>query len=495
MKKLFGTDGMRGEAGRFPLDAQTIQTTGRSLARQLGARAGGERAPRIVVGRDTRESGEWIERAFMDGARAGGAVCESAGVITTPGVAFLTRALPAEAGVVISASHNPYQDNGIKIFVPTGRKLDDATERLIEADIRQARAGSDESHAPERLEVSSQKVEVDDKVDDKAALRTKDAKPQGTRDAEQRAVVLQARYLDYLAGEVAAGLRLDGLRLVVDCANGAASHLAPALFTRLGAQVSAVNNAPDGQNINHECGSLYVERLRDKVLAEQADLAVAFDGDADRALFLDARGRVVDGDATLWVMAKSFQGRGELPGERVVATVMSNIGLELALKSRGIEMLRTDVGDKYVLEELLRTGAALGGEQSGHIIFPRASLAGDGMMTTLFLLRAMRETNASLEQLADGFTRYPQVLVNVRVGEKRPFQEVAEIAAEARQAENSLAGNGRLLLRYSGTEPLARIMIEGQHQVEIERLAQNLAIVIERALGHGNGNGRENFTR
>jgi phosphoglucosamine mutase len=468
MKKLFGTDGMRGEAGRFPLDAQTVRTTGRSLARHLAERAGdGGRAPLIIVGRDTRESGDWIERAFTDGARAAGAVCHSAEVITTPGVAFLTRTLPADAGVVLSASHNPYQDNGIKIFVPNGRKLDDATERLIEADIHQARdeGAGDVSHAPESSdEVSPRRAEADE-------------------DAGRRAASLRARYLDYLSEEVAAGLRLDGLRLVVDCANGAASQLAPALFARLGAQVSAVNHTPDGRNINRECGSLYVEQLRDKVVAENADLAVAFDGDADRALFLDARGQVVDGDATLWVMAKSFQARDELAGASVVATVMSNIGLELALKSRGIEMLRADVGDKYVLEELLRTGATLGGEQSGHIIFPRVSLAGDGMITTLFLLRAMREAGASLEQLSEGFTRYPQVLVNVRVGEKRPFQEVEEIDAEVRRTETALAGEGRLLLRYSGTEPLARVMIEGRSQDEIERLAKNLASVIERALG------------
>jgi phosphoglucosamine mutase len=471
MKKLFGTDGMRGEAGRFPLDAPTIRTTGRSLARQLAQHAGGGRAPRILLGRDTRESGDWIERAFTDGARAGGAVCDSAGVITTPGVAFLTRTLPADAGVVISASHNPYEDNGIKIFVPAGRKLDDATERLIEADIHRARRGTtgegDESHAPESLdEITPSGVEVDGEGGRRAAS------------------LLRARYLDYLSGEVAAGLRLDGLRLVVDCANGAASQLAPALFTRLGAEVSAVHNAPDGRNINRECGSLYVERLREKVVAESADLAVAFDGDADRALFLDARGEVVDGDATLWVMAQNFQARGELAGGQVVATVMSNIGLELALKSRGIEMLRADVGDKYVLEALLRTGATLGGEQSGHLIFPRSSLAGDGMTTTLFLLRAMREAGASLADLNAGFTRYPQVLVNVRVSEKRPFAEVAEIAAEARRTEAALAGEGRLLLRYSGTEPLARIMLEGRRQDEIERLAKNLAAVIERALGH-----------
>ena len=479
MQKLFGTDGMRGEAGRFPLDASTVSTIGRSLARQLAARAAGEgRAPRIVLGRDTRESGEWIERAFVDGARAAGAECESGGVITTPGVAFLTRTLPADAGVVISASHNPYHDNGIKIFAPTGRKLDDATERLIEADIRQAHgqkpddvrgAPRDEAQAT----AESRNAEIPPRSSDAG----------GVEAGQLHAAALQARYLDYLAEEAAPGLRLDNLRLVVDCANGAASQLAPALFERLGAQVRAVGNAPDGRNINHECGSLYVERLRDRVLAENASLGVAFDGDADRALFVDARGEVVDGDATLWVMAKSLQARGELAGAQIVATVMSNIGLELALRSRDIEMLRADVGDKYVLEELLRTGASLGGEQSGHIIFPRVSLAGDGMITTLFLLRAMQETGESLEALSTGFTRYPQVLVNVRVGEKRPFSEVAEIAAAARRTEDALAGQGRLLLRYSGTEPLARVMIEGRRQEEIERLAHDLARVIESALG------------
>lgn len=508
MKKLFGTDGMRGEAGRFPLDAPTVGTVARSLARHLAERTGGRSAPRIILGRDTRESGEWIERAFIEGARAAGAECESAGIITTPGVAFLTRTLPADAGVVISASHNPYHDNGIKIFAPTGRKLDDATEQRIEADIRQAHGAPDEGHgAPDEgrdAPVEGHAVpaaahgagdgargapdEARSAHDARATeSRTEEvsAHDSDVAEAAQRAAALQARYLDYLSEAVAPDLRLDGLRLVVDSANGAASQLAPALFERLGAEVFAVGNKPDGRNINHECGSLYVEQLRDRVSAAGAHLGVAFDGDADRALFVDGRGQVVDGDATLWVMAKSLQARGELAGEQVVATVMSNIGLELALRSRKIEMLRTDVGDKYVLEELLRTGASLGGEQSGHIIFPRASLAGDGMMTTLFLLRAMMETGESLEALNEGFTRYPQVLVNVRVGEKRPFQEVAEIAAEARRTEDALAGRGRLLLRYSGTEPLARVMIEGPQQEEIERLAHALASVIERALGKG----------
>ncbi|HEX8118235.1 MAG TPA: phosphoglucosamine mutase, partial [Pyrinomonadaceae bacterium] len=395
MKRLFGTDGMRGEAGRFPLDAATIRTAGRSLARHLAENLG--RAPRVVTGRDTRESGAWIERAFLEGALAGGAAAaESAGVITTPGVAYLARALPADAGVVISASHNPYHDNGIKIFAPTGRKLDDATERLIEADIY---AEFDEgAAAPEKLEENA------------VVLSHKLAEGAGLRAAELRAL-----YLDYLSGEVAAGLNVEGLTVVLDCANGAASKLAPALFSLLGARVVSTADAPDGRNINRDCGSLHTDVLQQRVVEEGAQLGVAYDGDADRALFVDGGGQLVDGDATLWVLAKRMQERGELEGDRVVATVMSNIGLELALRSRGIELLRTDVGDKYVLEELLLTGSTLGGEQSGHIIFPRLSLAGDGMLTTLNLLRAVVESGQSLEELTEGFRRYPQVLVNVRV--------------------------------------------------------------------------------
>jgi len=458
MDKLFGTDGMRGEAGRFPLDAETIRTAGRSLARHLAARAEGARRPLVVAGRDTRESGEWIERALAEGVREGGAECESAGVMTTPGVAYLTRVLGADAGVVVSASHNPYQDNGIKIFAPDGRKMDDATERLIEADIHEHTRAGVAADAPA------------------ASVRDSDG---GAR----RASELAARYLDFLAGEIGQGLRLDGLRIVIDCANGAASRLAPELLTRLGARVNAINVRPDGRNINRDCGSLFVERLGEAVVGAGADLGVAYDGDADRALFADARGQVVDGDATLWALANYLDARGQLTGRRVVATVMSNLGLELALKSRGVELLRARVGDKYVLEELMATGAALGGEQSGHVIIPSASLAGDGLITTLFLLRAMLETDAPLDRMTEGFTRYPQVLVNVRVAEKRPFEEVAEIAAEARRVEEELAGQGRLLLRYSGTESLARVMIEGRRQEEIERLAERLASVIRGALG------------
>ncbi|MFL6286079.1 MAG: phosphoglucosamine mutase [Pyrinomonadaceae bacterium] len=456
MKRLFGTDGMRGEAGVFPLDVATVRTVGRSLARRLGERLG--RAPSLVTGRDTRESGAWIESAFASGARESGARVEAAGVITTPGVAYLARRLPADAGIVFSASHNPYRDNGIKIFTPEGRKLDDATERLIESDIHAAR------------EVNAKTMEGVAEV---------------TEEDGRSAAALRSLYLEYLCVEVGAGLSLEGLTVVVDCANGAAFELAPALLSRLGARVVAINDSPDGRNINLDCGSLHMEHLCRRVVEEGAHLGVAFDGDADRSLFADARGRLVDGDATMWVLAKLMQGRGRLSGNQVVATVMSNIGLELALGSRGVELLRADVGDKYVLEELLRTGAALGGEQSGHIIFPRMSLAGDGMITTLNLLRAVREEGGTLEHLTEGFERYPQVLLNVRVREKRPFEEVEEIARAAGEVRARLEGRGRLLLRYSGTEPLARVMIEGPGQEEIDSLAEELAAVIRRTLGDG----------
>ena len=462
MKKLFGTDGMRGEAGRFPLDARAVRVAGHSLARRLAEQTG--RAASIVTGRDTRESGAWIEAAFAEGARAAGATCVSAGVIPTPGVAFLARDLPADAGVVISASHNPFQDNGIKVFTPAGRKLDDATERLIESDIYAATGGAAEGGGAAPVDHFEQA-------------------PGSAGTGEGAA--LRARYLDFLAARVAGGLRLDGLTVVADCANGAASEFAPALFSRLGARVVTLSASPDGRNINRDCGSLHTEALQRRVVAEGAALGVAFDGDADRALFADGAGRLVDGDATLWVLAARMKGRGELAGDCVVATVMSNLGLELALASRGVRLLRTDVGDKYVLEELLRAGASLGGEQSGHIIFPRESLAGDGMLTALKVLEAVAGEGRALGELTEGFERYPQVLVNVRVREKRPFEDVPEVWRRAREVEAELGAEGRLLLRYSGTERLARVMIEGRRQREVERLAAELADAIRAALGAG----------
>jgi phosphoglucosamine mutase len=455
MNKLFGTDGMRGEAGRFPLDAATLETVGVSLATRLKEKLG--RAPLIVIGRDTRESGEWLEQALVAGARRAGAESKTAGVITTPGVAFLTRTLPTDAGVVISASHNSYRDNGIKIFAPSGRKLDDETERLIESDVFSQLAPAASSPW------------------------NQSSRSRNTSTAEANA--LRARYVDFLSNEISRGMSLDGIRLVLDCANGAASDIAPELFRRLGVTVTTINNAPDGRNINLGCGSLHAEALQDEVIRQNADLGVAFDGDADRAMFVDAKGRLVNGDASLWVLARYLSARHELNQDIVVATVMSNIGLELAFKSQGIRLIRTDVGDKYVLEELLRLGASLGGEQSGHIIFPSLSLAGDGLITTLSMLRAMTESGKALHELIDGFQTFPQILVNVAVNERRPFAEVPAIQNAAREIEAMLGLRGRLLLRYSGTEPLARVMIEGESQNEIEKYAAELASVIQKELG------------
>jgi phosphoglucosamine mutase len=443
MGEFFGTDGIRGVAGQFPLDAPTIERIGYSLAMELRARL--DRSPLIIIGRDTRESGEWIEAAIARGLRTAQAEARSAGIITTPGVAYLTRALKGDAGVVISASHNPYQDNGIKVFAPSGQKLDDATEQAIERDLK-----ADPASFPPMVKA--------------------------TLEAEME---LKERYFDFLRDEIGAGLDLKHLEIVIDCANGASYEIAPVLFASLGAFTTAINIDPDGRNINLDCGSLHPERLQQRVVETKSQLGIAFDGDADRVLLVDERGQLVDGDQVLFIMAEYFAARHKLAGRRVVATVMSNLGLELALRQRDIKLHRAQVGDKYVLEELLSGGGSLGGEQSGHIIFPEISLAGDGMITALEVLRAMAESGKSLSQLTQGFTRYPQVIINVRVARKPPLESVAPIKAAAAALEEELAGKGRLLLRYSGTENLARVMIEGQDEATIRRQAEGLAQIIK----------------
>lgn len=448
MKKLFGTDGMRGKAGDFPLDENTIAIVGKSLARIFKEKLG--RNPKFCIGKDTRESGEWIERAFCVGAFSEDAICESAGIITTPGLAFVTKHFGFDAGIVISASHNPFEDNGVKIFLPDGKKLEEATEREIEKEIF------------ESAEFNAQSANFE-RVDD-------------SKSAE-----FQNAYLEYL-GKSFSDLRLDNFKMIVDCANGAACELAPKLFERFGADIFSINKQPDGKNINHNCGSLHLEKLREKVLSEKADFGVAFDGDADRALFVDEKGNIVDGDATLWIMAQFLKDHGKLKNDAVVATVMSNIGLEIALKTKNIKLVRTAVGDKYVLQELLKSDTSIGGEQSGHIILPHKSLVGDGMMTALFLLEAIYENGKTFSEMTSGFTRFPQILVNVKVAEKRPFEDVAEIASASNELEKQLDGKGRLLLRYSGTENLARVMIEGENQTEIESQANALAEIIRKSL-------------
>jgi phosphoglucosamine mutase len=458
MTKLFGTDGMRGEAGIFPLDAATVETVGDSLATHLKNKLG--RRPLLVVGRDTRESGEWLEQALAVGAAKAGAQLKSAGVITTPGVAFLARTLPADAGIVISASHNAYSDNGVKIFAPSGRKLDEATERLIERDVFAELDRRASATGAQFGTTSSATPVLSDSVRD-----------------------LRVRYVDFLVKDIGRDMDLKGINLLLDCANGAASDFAAEVFERLGASVRTINDSPDGRNINFRSGSLHMEGVRHEVLNQNADLGVAFDGDADRSLFVDATGRLINGDASLWILARYMHARHQLDHQTVVATVMSNIGLEIALKSEGLQLVRTDVGDKYVLEELLRLGASLGGEQSGHIIFPNLSLAGDGLITTLCVLRAMTEERKALHELTEGFKSFPQILVNVAVKAKRPFAEVSTIQKAARDIEADLGLRGRLLLRYSGTESLARVMIEGENQDEIEKHANQLASVIEASLG------------
>ena len=452
-KRLFGTDGIRGIAGQFPLDEKTVVIIGRSLVMNLARELG--RAPNIVIGRDTRESGPQIEIALARGALAAGASVQSAGVITTPGVAYITRATPFDAGIVISASHNPYQDNGIKVFSVSGKKLADEIERKIESDV---------AAATNEIDVKS--------------LELNWLHHQASREKDY-----QQSYLDYLANDVARGLRLEGLRLAVDCANGAASAIAPTLFDLLGARVEILSAQPDGRNINEGCGSLHLETLQRVVVERSLDLGVAFDGDADRALFIDAKGALVDGDATLLVLADHLKQRGQLTGDLVVATVMSNLGLEISLRERGIELVRAQVGDRYVLEELLARGAKLGGEQSGHIILPEISLAGDGMITTIELLRAVKDSGASLCQLASQMTRYPQLLVNVRVRSKPPFDSLTNVRTETERLERELEGRGRLLLRYSGTENLARVMIEGEDEIKVREQANRLADLIREAIG------------
>lgn len=453
MTKLFGTDGIRGEAGVFPLDDKTVEIIGASLATNLRERLG--RAPAIVIGRDTRESGERIENALRRGINKAGATSRTAGVITTPGVAFLTRSQPADAGVVISASHNPYQDNGIKVFSPSGQKLDEGTERSIERDVLEDR----EFHGTSTTETVSSLTQ-----DEITSLRE--------------------TYVEFLTQQIGQELELEFVRMVVDCANGAASNIAATVFSRLGAEVTSINDRPDGRNINLGCGSLHLESLRQTVIDRGADLGIAFDGDADRSLFVDAKGDFINGDATMWVLGSSLKKKGQLHDDLVVATVMSNLGLEVAFRTTGIKMVRTDVGDKYVLDELLRTGATLGGEQSGHIIFPKLSLAGDGIITSLCLLRVMTEEKKPLHELTAGFQSFPQILINVEVKNKKPFAQIEAIQETVETVEKNLGNRGRLLLRYSGTEPLARVMLEGESQKEIENYANELVEVIKKTLGN-----------
>jgi len=444
-KRLFGTDGIRGVAGVPPLDPRTITALGIALGDDLVRRDLGTKP--VLIGMDTRESGPVIAAQLAEGLRRTGVAALFAGVVTTPGVAYLTRTGKFSAGVMISASHNPFGDNGIKIFARTGYKLPDEEEHEIEEEIFRIVQNVYGAEANASLE------------------HTFPVRP----------------YLDFLLSTI--GTRLNGLKLVIDCGNCAASDLAPQLFREAGADVTAICNQPNGRNINLGCGALHLEGLRETVLRQGSDAGVAFDGDADRAILISPLGRVIDGDAAMLIAARRLQADGHLAGHLVVSTVMSNLGLEKALGRLGIEMVRTPVGDKYVLEEMLRGNAALGGEQSGHVIFREYATTGDGMLTALKLLETCVREKATLDELAADLTVFPQLLVNIRVKERRPLDQLPAVVEEIRACESALDGSGRVLVRFSGTEPLARVMVEGPDLEQVESWAGRIASAIRVELG------------
>jgi phosphoglucosamine mutase len=449
--RLFGTDGVRGTAGRYPLDHATVRRLGAALIRALNASRGPSersRPLRLLVGRDTRESGTWIEAELAHGAAGEGATLVSAGVVPTPAIAYLTRREMFDAGVVISASHNPFEDNGIKVFSGKGEKFTERVEHEVEAIV---------------------------------------ADTSWTAKAGQPGPVAQVdlvgAYLEHLRVVIPEANRLKDFSVAIDCANGATTTVAPPLFKSLGLHTIVTGDQPDGRNINLHCGSTHPEGLARTVVEHGCQMGIAFDGDGDRAIFIDDRGRVVDGDAVLLMCGRQLQVEGRLRGGAIVATVMSNIGLELALKPLGIELVRTAVGDKYVMEEMLNRGLSLGGEQSGHIIFSDYLFTGDGLCTALNVLRTVSLSGRSLADLAADLTTYPQVLLNVRVRQKVNLAGVPAVAAAIADVEARLAGQGRLLVRYSGTEPLLRVMLEGKHQDEIRRWAQQIVDVVKQELG------------
>lgn len=439
-RQLFGTDGIRGVAGVFPLDPPTAYAFGEALGEWAGRRP----QPTVVIGMDTRESGPWLAEYVAGGLVSQGVTVRFAGLVTTPGVAYLARTSGFTAGVMISASHNPYADNGLKVFDHSGFKLPDAEELQLEQSIFR-HLTTDPTPAPLSLRVDES---------------------------------LDAHYLNYLAGTVQTSL--SGLRLVLDCAHGAASRLAPALFQRLGAGLDTIGCEPNGRNINDGVGALHTEALRQKVVAQGADAGIAFDGDADRAMLVSHSGKVIDGDHVLLLAAKQLL--RSHPEPVVIATVMSNLGLEVALRRLGIGLVRTAVGDKYVLEEMIRRDAPIGGEQSGHVIFREFATTGDGLLTALRVLEIMKQTGQDLDALTADFHIYPQRLVNVRVRERRPLAELAGVQTEIRLVEQELGGDGRVLVRFSGTEPLARVMVEGPEIAQVQAYADRIAASIQQAL-------------
>jgi phosphoglucosamine mutase len=452
VRKLFGTDGIRAVAGESPLDQNTIFACGLALGHSLRKMAA---EPKVILGRDTRESGPWIAATLAAGLRETGVRVESAGVITTPAVAFLARTHGFQAGVVISASHTPWRDNGIKLFGGDGFKLADAVELAMEDEILH--------HAAEmEIQGATHDTATRTVVDDNAAFK--------------------ADYIQFLI-DCVPGLSLAGLRIVADCANGASAAVTPELFRRLGGEVVLLNINPDGRNINLNCGALHPELVAAEVSARGADLGLTFDGDADRCMLAGTKNNIINGDAILLMAARDLKARGLLTGDLVVATTMSNMGLEAALKRSGIRMLRAPVGDRYVLEQMLAHHAALGGEQSGHILLPHLATTGDGLLTALVILDLIARSGKSIDELTAGLKVFPQVIVNVKVREKKPLESIPAVVAAIRAAEAELEDSGRVVIRYSGTEALARVMIEAESEEAMTRHANAIADAIRSELG------------
>ena len=448
MTRLFGTDGIRGLANTPPLTTELAFRLGRQLVATL-IQHDPSKKTRLVVGRDTRLSGPMLEGALVSGALSAGGDVYAVGVLPTPAIAFLTRRLEAHGGVVLSASHNPFEDNGIKIFSSEGSKFPDAWEEEIEGRLN----GPDTAPWPTGVDIG-------------------------------QLVVHEAAEADYIAhARAACPHDLRGVRVVLDCAHGATYRVAPEIFRRLGADVRVLNASPDGQNINRGVGAMHPEGLQKEVLRSRAQLGLAFDGDGDRLISVDEAGQIRDGDYALAICGRHLATRGLLKSGTVVTTVMANLALDRALTGAGIGLAKVAVGDRYVLEEMLRIGANLGGEQSGHLLFLDHATTGDGIVSALQLIGVMRESGTSLGELAQCLVKFPQVLVNVRVKSKPPVSSIPELAERAQVLEAEMNGAGRILLRYSGTESLLRVMIEGEEQARIEHMAEELAGIIRRAIG------------
>jgi phosphoglucosamine mutase len=445
--KLFGTDGIRAKAGEFPLNAQTLNAIGRAIGEKIDGK--------ILVGQDTRMSSPWIFEHLKAGIAATGSTIEDAGVIPTPGVALLTRSGDYAGGVMISASHNPYEDNGIKVFASDGTKVNDAVEAAIELRIHQL--------------VGSSEQAVDSIPDTNISARNATGSIQW--------------YEQLLLSHFPKGSWLTGMRLVVDCANGATSVVAPELLRRLGAEVIVTNASPNGTNINAGCGAVHLDSLIASMKTSTADFGVAFDGDADRSLFVSHSGRLLDGDAVLLMMARRLKKSGKLSPALVIGTLMTNFSLERMLRDEGIGLTRVAVGDRYIFEEMRRSGALIGGEPSGHVIFSDFRLSGDGLLTTLKVAEAIVSDHASFDDLTHDWVQAPQLLKNVRVKQKVPLETLPAIQATMTEVEHELQGTGRLVVRYSGTEPLLRVMIESDSADKNERLINRLLEVIRKQIG------------